>query len=229
MDRALPVVGGFSNLRSFAFALLGLDACDTTRNEPHRFELMKRLADRIHAAYLANSEGGWNWFEPLLTYDNARLPQALLLAGLRIGNNQMVQSALSALDWLVHVQADAEGKFLPIGSDGFYFKGSKRAIYDQQPIEAVATLQACQSALALGREDHWEHEAWRAFAWFLGANSTGEPVYDETTGGCHDAVTKKGVNHNEGAESTLAFLSALLSIRKVDEPSRSKGNLLYFE
>jgi hypothetical protein len=114
---------------------------------------------------------------------------------------------------LMQVQTAEAGHFRPIGSNGFYTRNGQRAKFDQQPIEAGATVSACLQAFVCAPDEFWLSEARRAFEWFVGRNDLGEPLYDAATGGCYDALHVDRVNMNQGAESTLAFLLALQEMR----------------
>jgi hypothetical protein len=130
----------------------------------------------------------------------------------------MLDAGLESLNWLADLQrADSEGgHFVPIGSNGFYRKGGERARFDQQPVEAQAMISACLEAYRITRDKRWRVEARRAFEWFLGRNDLNLPIYDPETGGCRDGLHPDRQNENQGAESMLAFLQALLELR-IDE------------
>jgi hypothetical protein len=113
---------------------------------------------------------------------------------------------LKALRWLVELQTSEGGYFRPIGCCGFYKRGETRANFDQQPIEAHATVSACLEAFRVTGDNEWYEQAARAFDWFLGWNDVGLELYSSTSGGCYDALLVDRVNQNQGAESTLAFL-----------------------
>jgi hypothetical protein len=169
-------------------------------------------------SYQLNHSSDWNWFENSLAYSNARLPQALIRAGLRAANDEMVAAGLAALDWLVTIQrCDLKGHFVPIGSQGFYSKKAEKARFDQQPVEAGAVVSACLQAYRATGKGRWRKEAWAAFNWFLGDNDLQIALYDPTTGGCRDGLHPDRANENQGAESTLSFLMALLEMRKLEE------------
>jgi hypothetical protein len=125
----------------------------------------------------------------------------------------MLATGLKALRWLVKVQTSAAGAFRPIGSNGFYRRGGERAQFDQQPIEAQATISACIEAYHATSDLFWVGEARRAFEWFLGRNDLGLALYDAGTGGCRDGLHVDRLSQNQGAESTLAFLLALAEER----------------
>ncbi len=155
----------------------------------------------------------WKWFENVLAYGNARLPQALLLVGSACSDDRMVSAGLEALDWLLKTQhCETNHHFVPIGSQGFYHQGGEKARFDQQPIEAAGAVSACLEAYRATGDSRWRGEAWSAFNWFLGDNDLQLPLYDSVTGGCRDGLHPERANQNQGAESTLSFLMALLEM-----------------
>jgi hypothetical protein len=161
-----------------------------------------------------------------LSYSNARLPQALMRAGVRAGNGEMVTAGLESLDWLVTIQrCELKGHFVPIGSQGFYSKTSEKARFDQQPIEACSLVSACLQAYRATGIGRWRKEAWWAFNWFLGDNDLQIALYDPETGGCRDGLHPDRANENQGAESTLSFLMALLEMRKLEHTDAIENNL----
>jgi len=216
-DLALPAVTGFTSPRAWAFALTGM------HNYLRRFpgdraaqNAREALAARLLELWRANSRPDWPWFEDILSYSNAALAHGLLLAGLGMGRPDMVRTALEALGWLAEVQRAGGDHFVPVGSNGFYRHGGPRARFDQQPVEAQVMVTACLEAWRATGEQRWREEAQCAFEWFLGRNDLGLPLYDASTGGCRDGLHPDRVNQNQGAESTLAFLLALLEMRQAD-------------
>jgi hypothetical protein len=172
------------------------------------------LANQLLDIYEQNHSETWKWFEQILSYSNARLSQALILAGSRSNNQRMTEVGFESLQWLVDEQHRGdENIFVPIGSNGFYPAGGEKARFDQQPVEACATISACLEAYRLTNERSWLEEAQRVFRWFLGKNDLQLPLYDATTGGCRDGLHPDRVNENQGAESTLSFLMALLEMQ----------------
>jgi hypothetical protein len=158
----------------------------------------------------------WKWFENVVAYGNARLPQALLLVGEACSNDRMVAAGLEALDWLSAEQhCETNRHFVPIGSQGFYHQDGAKARFDQQPIEAAGAVSACLQAFRVTGDGHWRTEAWSAFNWFLGDNDLQLPLYDSATGGCRDGLHPERANQNQGAESTLSFLMALLEMHSL--------------
>ena len=213
-ERALPVSKKVSTPRPWASTLLGIDeylqrlSGDRLVNRI-RESLTSSLMDR----YANNATEHWHWFENFVSYDNARLPHALIVSGRRMNNEAMLETGLKSLRWLVKLQTSETRAFRPIGSNGFYPRGKPRAKFDQQPIEAQATVAACIAAYHATGDNEWVLEARRAFEWFLGRNDLGLALYDAGTGGCRDGLEVDRLNLNEGAESTLAFLIALAEMQ----------------
>jgi hypothetical protein len=226
-ELAVPAALEFKSPRAWAFALLGLEEyLDSFPGDRAALTAADALANRLFNLYRANNSAGWHWFEEVLAYSNARLPQALLRSGLRSSNKEMIAAGLEALDWLATIQrCEVKGHFVPIGSQGFYSKRTPKARFDQQPIEACAAVSACLQANRATGQNKWRKEAWSAFNWFLGDNDLQIALYDPTTGGCRDGLHPDRVNENQGAESTLSFLMALLEMRKSEE-SDLTGNSL---
>jgi glycosyltransferase involved in cell wall biosynthesis len=201
--------------RAWAFALIGIhDYLQRFVGDRRIGQVTNELAGRLMALYQDNHLDEWHWFESQLTYCNAALPHAMLLCGQSTSNVAMTTTGLESLNWLADVQrADSEGgHFVPIGCNGFYQRGGERARFDQQPVEAQAMVSACLEANRITGDKKWHKEARRAFEWFLGRNDMHLPVYDPKTGGCRDGLHPDRLNENQGAESTLAFLQALLEL-----------------
>jgi glycosyltransferase involved in cell wall biosynthesis len=218
-ELAIPAAVEFKSPRACAFALLGLqEYLDSFPGDRAALNASDALANRLLHLYKAHQSADWNWFENVLAYSNARLPQALIRAGVRNSNNEMVAAGLEALDWLTAVQrCEVKGHFVPVGSHGFYSKRAEKARFDQQPVEACAAVSACLQAYRATGKGRWRKEAWSAFNWFLGDNDLQVALYDPSTGGCRDGLHPDRANENQGAESTLSFLMALLEMRKLEE------------
>ena len=214
--RALPAALDFSSPRAWAFTLLGLtEYLKRFTGDLVAQRARDELASRLMQAYAAHSTSEWPWFEDILAYDNATLPRALLLAGRGMGRSVYVKTALTALTWLRDLQRGENGQFVPIGCQGWYPRGATRARFDQQPIEAYATVAAYLDAYRVLGQTEWLRQAQVTFEWFLGRNDLGLPLIDPATGACYDGLQPDGVNQNRGAESTLAFLLARLDLRQV--------------
>ncbi|HVS83005.1 MAG TPA: glycosyltransferase family 4 protein [Pyrinomonadaceae bacterium] len=215
-EQALPTIRDTTSPRAWAFALIGIHEY-LRRFEGDRManQVREELAGRLGELYKTNNADKWHWYEDRLTYCNAVLPHALLLCGQWMPNDAMTDAGLESLTWLADLQrAGGEGQhFVPVGSNGFYRKGGERARFDQQPVEAQATVSACLEAYRITGDKRWRKEAGRAFDWFSGRNDLNLPVYDPTTGGCRDGLHPDRANENQGAESTLAYLQALLELR----------------
>ena len=216
-EAAVPAVLRFSSPRAWAFSVLGLQAyLDWFPGDRDMQGIRNTLANRLLDIYERSHSETWHWFEKSLSYSNARLPQALILAGWRSHNHRMIEAGVDALKWLVAEQhRDDKEIFVPIGSSGFFIEGNRKTRFDQQPVEACATISACLEVYRLTEESQWHEEARRVFRWFLGKNDLQAPLYDPLTGGCKDGLHPDRVNENEGAESTLSFLMSLLEMRAV--------------
>lgn len=219
-DRALPAVLETTSPRAWALGILAMDEYSRRFNgnmvvAATRNELTRRLLHEYHEA----SNADWQWFEKILSYDNARLSQALILCGRYAPGEYACKTGLRSLRWLMRRQTAKRGHFRPIGSNGFHREGGDRADFDQQPIEALATVEACVAAWEVTNDAIWISEAWRAFEWFLGRNDLGQSLVDSEGGGCYDGLHVDRLNRNQGAESTLSYLLALLHIRRVSTRS----------
>jgi glycosyltransferase involved in cell wall biosynthesis len=216
-ERALPAVDRFTSPRAWAYALLGVDEYLRAFQGDTGVQGMRlRLAERLLSLRRQQGDAEWPWFEDRLTYCNARLAQALIVSGRRMENEGMLSVGLHSLEWLASLQITDDGCFSPIGSNGFYVRGAPRAEYDQQPVEACAMVSACLDAYRATGQVRWTQRARTAFDWFLGGNALKEPLYDPSTGGCRDGLHRDRPNQNQGAESTLSFLMALLEMRAAD-------------
>jgi glycosyltransferase involved in cell wall biosynthesis len=220
-EAAVPATLTFSSPRAWAFSVLGMQAyLDWFPGDRVIQGTRNLLANQLLDIYEKGNSDTWHWFEKSLAYSNARLSQALLVAGWRSHNQRMVEAGCESLYWLAGIQHQREEDlFVPIGSRGFFAQGGEKARFDQQPVEACAMISACLQAFRLTRERHWLDEAWCAFRWFLGENDLQTPLYDAITGGCRDGLHPDRVNENQGAESTLSFLMALLEMRNVELPT----------
>jgi hypothetical protein len=216
---SLPAVIEFHSPRACAYALLGIQeylaSYPGDRDAQRvRFALGRRLLNM----YESIRRPDWKWCEDVLAYGNARLPQAMLLVGSACADDRMLSAGLESLDWLMETQrCETNGHFVPIGSQGFYHQGGEKARFDQQPIEAAGAVSACLQAYRVTGDRRWRNEAWSVFNWFLGDNDLQLPLYDSVTGGCRDGLHPDRANENQGAESTLSFLMALLEMRSLQE------------
>ena len=151
----------------------------------------------------------WSWFESRMTYANAVLPHALFLAGRRWPTESFLETAQASFAFLDRATS-AEGVYWPIGHNGWYPHGGEKALYDQQPVEAITMADAALAAFCSLNDVQYLATFGRAHAWFHGDNSLRQPLADVRVGSCCDGLLPSSVNRNQGAESTLAFLLAQL-------------------
>ena len=221
---SFPAAIEFSSPRAWAYTLLGIqEYLGSYPGDRDAQKVRSVLVGRLLEMYESIRSPDWKWFETILAYGNARLPQALLLVGSACSDDRMVSAGLEALEWLMETQrCETSGHFVPIGSQGFYRQGGEKPRFDQQPIEAAGAVSACLEAYRVTGDSRWRSEAWSAFNWFLGDNDLQLPLYDSVTGGCRDGLHPDRANENQGAESTLSFLMALLDMGSVPA-SDSRG------
>jgi hypothetical protein len=220
---ALPAASEFTSPRAWAFTLLGIsEYLRAFQGDSNVQSVRKRLAERLLDLFARTSEREWPWFEDRVTYCNARLSQALIASGVSMQSPDMIHTGTRSLEWLVSIQCSKDGYFAPIGSNGFYGRGTPSASFDQQPVEACAMISACLEAHRVMAEERWLEYAGRAFSWFLGQNHLQRSLYDPSTGGCRDGLHADRVNENQGAESTLSFLLALVEMRSAERPDVSR-------
>jgi glycosyltransferase involved in cell wall biosynthesis len=214
-ETALPTVEEFRSPRAWAFALLGLDAyCAADTRNPAVTRRRTLLADRLMSLLALVETADWVWFEPVLAYDNARLPQALILTGLATGTSSYVEAGLRSLHWLMKLQTSPAGCFRPVGTESFGFHRKRPEMFDQQPVEAAATISACLAAWRANNGKEWADGAMRAFGWFLGENDLAVPLVDAVMGSCSDGLHPDRASENQGAESVLSYLIGLTEIRR---------------
>ena len=214
-QRGLPAVERFTSPRAWALTLLAIhEYLRAFAGDRIAGRLREVLTDQLMALFQRNATDDWVWFEPVASYDNAKLSHAMILSGYWTSRGEVVETGLKSLLWLVEMQKSPLGHFAPIGSNGFCRRGTPAARFDQQPLEACAMVSACLEAYALTQDKVWHRAARRCFEWFLGRNDLELSLYDPTTGGCRDALHSDRVNQNQGAESTLAFLLSLAEMQQ---------------
>jgi hypothetical protein len=215
--RALPAVEQFSSPRAWAFTLLGLDGyCKCKPGDGAAKKTRRLLADRLMRMFHTVESVDWQWFEDSLAYDNARLPQALIATGMAANDVELVKVGTTSLRWLVTVQTAPNGYFRPVGTESFGVRRQCPHTFDQQPVEAAATIAACAAAYRATSEAQWRPAALQAFQWFLGANDLGLPLVDRATGSCRDGLHPDRPNENMGAESVLSYLLGHLDFKSFD-------------
>jgi glycosyltransferase involved in cell wall biosynthesis len=211
-EKALASLEQFSSPRAWAFGLIGAQSyLSRFAGDSEVRRIRDRLAQRLYTHWRDHATPDWCWPEPYLTYENARIPQALLIAGRATDSRELITAGLQSLEWLAEIQRDERGHFVPIGNRGWYPRGGERSRFDQQPVEAEGMIEACRAAFIVTEDQRWLDYAQLCIDWFLGRNDLSTPLYDEETGGCCDGLTPDGPNRNQGAESSLAWLLALLN------------------
>lgn len=201
----------FTSPRAWAFTIIGANYYLRRFGGDTRVRrIMNELGERLFQLYKTVHKKDWCWYEDILTYDNARLPQALIVAGSYLGNTELYETGLKSLQWLVDIQVNQEeGHLSLVGNDGWYRSNGDKARYDQQPVDAAALVDACYQAFTTSGDRHWLKLMEWSFNWFFGSNDVHQPLYDYSNGGCYDGLQPGGINQNQGGESTVSLLLAL--------------------
>ena len=184
-------------------------------DDPEATKHMMRLADRLNTAFAEHETDDWPWFEDVVTYDNGRLPQAMIIAGYLMDDQRMVRRGLRLVEWLLDIQTGEGGILSLIGNKGWYRKGGKPSKFDQQALEPAALIGACKAAHRVSGDAKWLVEMRRCFEWYLGRNDLGVPLIDFKSRGCYDGLSADGVNRNQGAESVVSWLLSLLTMHEM--------------
>ncbi len=213
---ALPTAEAFRSPRAWAFTLLGLDAyCAAAPNDLHARDIRPVFADRLMTILASVETPDWVWFEAGLAYDNARLSQALLVTGLATRTPAYTDAGLRSLRWLMTQQTTPAGHFRPVGTTGFGELRQPPRSFDQQPVEAAATISACLAAWRADGDAEWKAVATGVFTWFFGSNDLSVALVDPETGSCRDGLHPDRANENRGGESVLCYLLSLAEIRQL--------------
>lgn len=212
-DETAEMSFGFGSPRAQAFAMLGAAAM-LEAHPGHRLacQMLDRFGGELLELLAEARRPEWEWFEIVLAYDNARLPEALIRAGAAMGRKDLLACGLRTLDWINARQTAPDGGFRAIGTDSFGRAYADPLPFDQQPLEAQATIDACLAAWEATGAQRWADAAIRAYRWYLGQNDLGLPLASARDGGCFDGLTPSGVNRNQGAESILALQLANCAI-----------------
>lgn len=208
-DKALPLAEAMQSPRAIAFTMLGMAAVLEVEPGHERCRALLRRSVDLFTRLLADAHRpSWPWFEIVLSYDNARLSQAMIEAGRVLQDQAAIDLGLDTLRWLLGKQRAPEGHFRPVGTESFGKPFEEPASFDQQPLEATATIEACLSARRCDADPVWMTAASKAFGWFAGDNDLAMPLANEDRTLCYDGLTRDGVNLNRGAESILALQMA---------------------
>ena len=221
---ALPAVERFCSPRAWSFTLLGLDAVLCRRCAGRRRAAPPRASCQQVIAILAAVETqDWAWFEEGLAYDNARLPQALIVTGAATGTPHYLSVGLRSLRWLMSLQTTPAGLFRPVGSRSFGARRTRPLAFDQQPLEATASISACLAARRADGDVTWKAYAERAFAWFCGSNDLSLSLVDAETGSCRDGLHPDRANENRGGESVVSYLLSFAEMRQLGHQSGERA------
>jgi glycosyltransferase involved in cell wall biosynthesis len=215
-EKALLQVLEFKSPRTWAFTVVGtLAYLRRFSGDSEVRRIHEKLANKLLIQYKNNASADWPWLEDTLNYANGKIPQALIMSGSYLHQTDMLQAGLECLKWLVEIQTDEKGHFVPVGNKGWYKKGGEKARFDQQPLEAFHIIEACREAYRATNDFVWLKYAQNCIEWFLGRNDLNIPLYDHKTGGCYDGLQATGPNLNQGAESTLVCFLSLLTFNQL--------------
>ena len=217
LGSSLGALEGFSSPRAWAFALIGLHAyLERFPGDTNVRRIRGILGNRLYDRFAGHATDEWPWCEDTVTYDNAKLPDALILCGRWMPDRRMLEQGLRSLAWLVRLQTSDDGSISLIGNQGWLSRDGSRARFDQQPVEAMSTIEACADAYLATQDTVWARCARRFLDWFTGSNETRSMIYDYQTGGSRDGLHADGPNLNQGAESTLSWLISLMTTMKLE-------------
>jgi glycosyltransferase involved in cell wall biosynthesis len=214
---AVPSVKKCQDMHALAYAIMGINCYLKYFGKDSVYKLLMRdLAFRLYDNFVCNESNNWYWCSDIVTWGSALIPRALIIAGSYLSNEDFVQKGLEVLRWLIDIQTE-ENVFCFVGNNNWYKKGQEKAIFDQQPIEAMAMTIACVEAYEKTDEQYWLTQAQKGLEWFLGRNLLHAPLYDEKTGGCRDGLGPNWINANQGSESVLAWLISLLEFKRISK------------
>lgn len=213
LQRALLQVEGMHSTRAMAFVIKGLYYCNLEKKSLRHRRLIKTLANRLVQMYRHESEQHWQWYEGYLTYANSILPEAMLCAWLETGGEIYKEIAQASFNFLLSRIYNSTG-IRVISNQSWLFKGQEAAVYGEQPIDVAYTIFTLSKFYTVFKDENYLHKMQSAFNWFLGNNHLHQIIYNPCTGGCYDGLEEKQVNLNQGAESTLSYLMARLTMDK---------------
>lgn len=216
LQKALKWCPDLISLRAMAFTILGLCYLIEKEESIKIINIVKKLSDKLVEKFektFLETSGEWPWFENCLTYSNYKLPEALFRAFNVTNERKYLDIATKTLDFVNNVTFEKD-YLSPIGQDGWYFYGQKRAYFDQQPEDAASATESLVTAYKTTQKQEYLNKAKLSYEWFLGKNHLNQMVYDEATGGCYDGLGQYSLNFNQGAESTISYLLARLSIER---------------
>ncbi len=222
LTKTFSSFNNFNSPRAIAFGTIGLFFYNQVKRLGRIRKRIKEMGKRLVDFYKENESSSWKWFEQKMTYANSKIPEALLYAYLATREGKFLRVGLESLKFLSG-KTFIDNIFVPIGQRGWYENGKERSLYDQQPIEAAYMVQTLILAYKITLDEKYKRAALEAFQWFTGKNTLNQVVYNDSTGGCHDGIGENAINLNQGAESTISFLLARLSLIDIE----NQGNLVF--
>ena len=203
--------------RGWAFSIIGaVKYLEQFSGENQVRDAVVRLSQRLFNLFKENATEEWFWGENILTYDNARLPEALIAAGSYLQNEEMVEMGIKALEWLIEIQTDPSGGHPSfVGNREWYLRGKEKSRFDQRPLEAASLVDACYRAYLVTGDSRWRKKMEWGFNWFFGNNDLHQLLYDFSTGGCSDGLQPAGINQNQGGEAVVSFLLSLQRMQQL--------------
>ena len=226
-DQVAPHARLLASPRTWAFCILAADAMlDAHPGHEMATTMLRDLSRRLQTQLGKVRRPDWVWYEEVLAYDNARMPEALMRAGKRLGDASLRDDGLATMAWLDTIQTNTDGQFRAVGTDSFGRVNEAPLPFDQQPVEGWATIDAGRVAYDLTGDARWIETVHRAYAWYIGSNDLGLPLGSPTDGGCFDGLMSDRVNLNQGAESVLAFQFACCALVEITEKASRNGSIL---
>lgn len=212
--KALPHFIPLKSNRAIAYTILGICAyLETNQNDENMTELLRQMVQKLIAEYEAHQTENWDWYEHIISYDNAILPYSILLAHQYLNDNYFKRVGIKTAEFLDQIVF--KGNYLRlIGNKNWYKKGEEPCHIGQQPIDAASMVLLYETLYKVTEQKNYLTKMKMAFEWFLGRNELQMPLYDDNTKGCCDGLEQFGINRNQGAESTLSFWIAYLTVIK---------------
>jgi len=215
-ERGMRVLDQMVFARGLALSLIGLEIMAAAQSDKGYRDHAARAADILLGLFERCRSPEWVWFEDTMTYCNARLPHGLISAWRATGDRRYLETAETSLGFLDRMTT-RDGLFVPIGTMGWANRAGRRALYDQQPVEAGNMVEACTAAYRATGKEEYRAMARKAFDWFLGRNTLGKPLADLEEGSCCDGLHRDSRNLNRGGEATVSLLLALQCLRALEE------------
>ncbi|GAA4431922.1 glycosyltransferase family 4 protein [Ravibacter arvi] len=214
---AVPNFGRLRSVRGIANTIVGV--CYYLKSNPADEEMtrvLRDLSDKLITEFDRHQEPDWAWFEPILAYDNGFLPLALLHAAEFIKDEKVARIGLESMDFLADITLQ-NGYLSIVGNEEWYKQNGDQSVFAQQPLDALAMVLMFHQAFRLTKNQAYVSRLYTCFMWFLGENDLRISLYDFETKGCCDGLESYGVNRNQGAESTLAYLISHLTVLEAFE------------